>query len=354
MKLSTAKRCLIVFPDDWISYSPTVLNLISTLLDHGIEVCTVYVQSKYEVSAVPGTVAQVRIGRLTQRVLGRLGLYGFYRAIRITFRLRCLPPADIALGVDSLGALCVQWSGSRQFDFLSLEVRRDLAFRLLKPDRIRHVLIQSPERYDYLFDKRSGSVIYVQNSPILHMPVEARRAAGPLRLVYLGNAIAAHGIFECIDLVAADAELRLEICGLVDPEVRVRVAQSGASNRIHLHDAYVQQEEVRTYLSRFDVGLCLYNVAEADFNYQSIPSGKLFNYFSAALPVVGTDMIGLRVVRDFAAGALIQCNSVDELRRALEKVRAHYDEYSDGAARAAHHFEFGRMALPYVEKILRP
>jgi hypothetical protein len=354
MKLSPAQRCLIVFPDDWISYSPTVVYLISTLLEHGVKVCTVYVQSKYEVSAVPGAVAPVRIGKLTQRVLERLGLYGLYRAIRITMRLQFLPPADIALGVDSLGALCVQWAGSGQFDFLSLEVRRDLAFRLLKADRIRHVLIQSPERYDYLFDKRSGSVIYVQNSPILHMPVEARRATSPLRLVYLGNAIAAHGIFECIDLVAADAELRLEICGLVDPEVRVRVAQSGASDRIHLHDEYVEQANIRTYLTRFDVGLCLYNVSEADFNYQSIPSGKLFNYFSAALPVVGTDMIGLRAIRDFAAGELIRSNSVDELHRALEKVRAHYDEYSQGATRAAHHFEFGRMAQPYVDKILRP
>jgi len=305
-----------------------------------------------KVSQIPGARTALRVSAWTQRLCERLRLWDVYRLCRITFRLWREPRRDISIGVDSLGALCLQLSGARSFDFLSLEVRRDLAFRLLQMQRIRHVLIQSKERYQFLFGERQGSVVFVQNAPVLSSPVRPRHPNTRTRLVYLGNAIAEHGILECIDLVAADPGLQLEICGLVPAEVLEYVDRSSAPDRISVCKEYVEQRAVRDYLTRFDIGLCLYNVAQSDFNYQSIPSGKMFNYFSAALPVIGSRMLGLRLIEEHGAGVLIERNSVQALRGAVNAILDDYAAYSKGAAEAAHRFDFAKMISTYIDEVL--
>ncbi len=348
------KTCLIVFPDDWLSYSPTVLNLSSLLLARGWGVKIVTVQSGYPLSRLDADLSLVRIHRRLKRVLGWFRLYHVYRAVLLALRLAREPRHDCNIAVDSHGALCMQLAGIRRFDFLSLEVHHDLAWRMLDRRRIRSVLIQSPERYEYLFGQAALPRFLIQNAPMLPGDVRPRTHATPLRLVFFGNAIGPHGIFECIDLVCDNPHLSLEICGVVGADVLDHVARCGAPARIRVHPEYIDQARVQEYLARFDVGLCLYNVSESDFNYQSIPSGKLFNYFSAALPVIGSDLVGLKPVEDFGAGVLVGRNSVEELGDAVRRILGNYAAYSKGAARAANHFEFRRMSKPYLDMAGQP
>ena len=108
---------------------------------------------------------------------------------------------------------------------------------------------------------------------------------------------------------------------------------------------------MRGYLESFDVGLCLYNVDNSDFNYQSVPSGKLFNYFSVGLPVVASDLIGLRPLREYAAGVVLEGNSPGHISRAVDEICRNYASYSAGAAPAGNHFSFDRMSKTYVDSI---
>lgn len=344
------KTVLIVFPDDWLSYSPTILNLVTLMLKRGFGVRVLTVRSSYPIFGVEAGVSYIDIDRRIKRALGWFRLYDLYRTLRIAARLRREPRHDYYIAVDSLGALCVQLAGLQCYDFLSLEARRDTALWLLDRRFIRCVLIQSPERYGFLFGGESLSRHIIQNAPILNSPAVAQRPPiGPIRLVYFGNAIRPHGIIECIDLVAQDPDVTLEICGVIADDVKDHATRPPACDRIRIRRDYIDQAGVREYLSGFDVGLCLYNVADTDFNYQTIPSGKLFNYYSAGLPVIGSNLVGLRSVVEFGAGVLVDSNTVPALRSALARIRVNYVKYSEGSVAASSYFEFGRMSKPYLE-----
>lgn len=345
------RTCLLVFPDDWISYSPTVLNLLTLLQAQGIQTSVIAFDGEFAVNGLVGAEGLIRIHPRLKRWLARLRVYDAYRLRRLVHRIRKEPAHDHYIGVDSVGALALQAAGIPRLDFLSLEVRRDASFRRLDQSRIRRVVIQSPERYAYLFGDKGPSRVLIQNSPLMDTPAAPRRLHSRPRMVFLGNAIPSHGIFECIDFVSSAPDLTLEVCGLVSDRIAQYIASSPGAGRITVRTQYVPQADIRSYLSGFDIGICLYNVDNADFNYQSVPSGKLFNYFSVGLPVVASNLLGLQPVRDFRAGVVVESNSRADIARAVEQICADYASFSRGAAEAGNHFSFDRMARPYVESI---
>jgi glycosyltransferase involved in cell wall biosynthesis len=345
------KSCLLAFPDDWISYSPSVLNLLSLLNSSGIATKVITFRGDHPVDELPGESLLLPVHKQLKRVLARFKRYSAYSLRRLVDAIRREPRHDHYIGVDSIGSLALQLAGVGPYDFFSLEVRHDEFFRRLDYSLIRCIVIQSVERYDYLFPDGGPARFLLQNSPRMDSAALPRDLHGDPRLIFLGTAIPSHGILECIDFVSATPDLTLEVCGLVTPGVEALVSTSPAKSRITINPRYVPQTDLRDYLSSFDIGLCLYNVENSDFNYQSVPSGKLFNYFSAALPVVATNLPGLRPVRDFAAGVLLESNSARDLGDAIGQIRLNYPAWSRGAAHAANHFSFDRMALPYVASL---
>lgn len=352
MQETHRKTCLLVFPDDWISYSPTVLNLLSLLNARGIETKVITFEADHPVDELTGRSALIGVHRRVKQVLSRFDMYSAYKLRRLIGQLWKEPRYDHYVGVDSVGALALQLAGIRGFDFLSLEVKRDVFFQRIDQSLIRYVLVQSIERYSYLFPSDGPAYFLIQNSPLMDSDAVPRTLQGNPKLVFLGNAIPSHGILECIAFIAATPDLTLEVCGLVPPNIAERISSSAAADRIRVRTQYVAQADIRQYLASFDIGICLYNVENSDFNYQSVPSGKLFNYFSVGLPVVATDLPGLRPVREFAAGVLLESNSASNIGRAVTQIRSAYSSCSKGAARAGNHFSFDRMARPYVEALV--
>lgn len=345
------KTCLLVFPDDYIAYSPTVLNLLTLLREAGVETTVITFECDHPSNGLVPEEGLIRVHSRLRQALIRLGLYATYRLRRLTARIRREPAFDHYIGVDSIGVLALQQAGVGRFDYLSLEVKRDASFGRIDWARVRCVVIQSEPRYDYLFPQSGPSRVLIQNAPMMESPAAPRVLATPPRLVYLGNAIPSHGIIECVDLIAAAAHLTLEVCGLVPRHIADYIAASPGAPRIRVRTEYVEQVDMRGYLDSFDIGMCLYNVDSDDFNYQSVPSGKLFNYFSVGLPVVASDLIGLRAVCDFDAGVVIDSNATGALQQAVDRICTDYVALSSGAARAGNHFSFRRMAGPYVESI---
>ena len=346
------KTCLVVFPDDYIAYSPTVLNLLTMLSAADIETRVIAFECDHPINGLVVDKRLIHVHPRVKQALTRLRLYADYKLRRLVARIRKEPACDHYIGIDSLGVQALQTAGIARFDFLSLEVHRDAYFERLDLSRIRCMVIQSPERYSFLFPEGGPEFHLIQNAPMMESPAKSRTLHGRPRLVYLGNAIPSHGIVECIELISKVPDLTLEVCGLVPPRIADRIATAAGAGRIHVRTQYVDQADMRRYLDAFDIGICLYNVANSDFNYQSVPSGKLFNYFSAGLPVVATDLIGVRAVTDFGAGVVIESNSVQAMAQAIEAICVDYSSYSSGAARAGNFFSFLRMAQPYVESIV--
>ena len=164
-----------------------------------------------------------------------------------------------------------------------------------------------------------------------------------------------HGIFFCLDALRdpRTSDWELTIKGIIRPRMKTIIEASYAdllqSGRVILDERYVPQAELLTYLEGFSVGFCFYDfnlLAKNDFNYLSVPSGKLFNYYAAGIPVIGSDILGLASVHAFEAGVLLSDPTPQSIVEALEYIRSHYAELSRHCREAARHYDFATAAQP--------
>jgi glycosyltransferase involved in cell wall biosynthesis len=351
------KTVLVAFSDEWLAYSPTVLNLISALSGH-CSVKTIAFDSpgyNNHQLAIPH-LEFLSFSRSWLQRLGRCHLYSASKAARLYLRLLSYH-ADEVIAVDSLAA----WVCQLRFGtchFVSLEVTRTVFSRLLLPERINSVITQTPERFRYLFGDRDLRTYFVQNAPRLD-PRQTRPHPEPNHLVYLGNIKAEHGIFICLDALRLLPGTKLTIAGIPGEPTERKIRQEYQDlldeGRVLLHKAYIPQDDIVTYLGRFSAGFCFYDfslIAANDFNYITCPSGKLFNYFAAGVPVIGSDIPGLSSVDEFGAGELLRNPAAEQVAAATRRVLGRRDELSVNCLRAAARYDFDRSVAPFIEQLL--
>ncbi len=351
------QRVLIVFPVEWASYSPTLINLVNALEDDFDVRVLAFDNGQYKNSQLPArNYSFIWMPPGLIRVFDTLQLYKALRAVLLLIRL-LREKADHVIGVDSVGLWAAQLRFGRAH-FLSLEAKRDYLFRLCRRTRIMSVIIQTTERYEFLFGQRSLHPLrtfLIQNAPVL-------TASGVLRhpeerhLIYFGNIIPEHGIFQCLEVMRILPEMKLTVKGImsaeISEEIRQRFPDLISSGRVDLDPDYLPQEEVVSYLSRFSAGFCFYDfnlIKKNDFNYLSAPSGKLFNYYAAGVPVIGSDILGLQSVRDYATGVLLQELTPETIANGVRDVLKRHASMRKACAVAAREFDFGVRVQPFVE-----
>ena len=122
--------------------------------------------------------------------------------------------------------------------------------------------------------------------------------------------------------------------------------------RLLINDTYIENDDVVGYFSQFEIGICFYdfNVDWINhFNYRSAPSGKLFKYLAAGIPVLASDISGFLFVNEFECGVLIANLGADQMQEAIEKIRGNYAEYCTNAIKAAKYFSFDKAVKPYLD-----
>ncbi|MEA2489349.1 MAG: hypothetical protein QOH21_1141 [Acidobacteriota bacterium] len=328
------KRAVIIFPDEWLPYSPTALNLLQCLKERGYSTRVVTVRSTLfrNFEAYEADVASFRVPYLLQRVLSRLRLYRLLKLLLfVAIHGRTIREADLCFGVDRIGFLVGRLLGKQPF-YVSLEVVRDGYFRLARRLGIRHVLIQTKERYDWLFGEAPVPYSILPNAPILD-GIDAGPAPGP-ELVYFGYVSAEHGVESCIEALHELPErFRLTIKGPVHDwyreSLQSRYRAFLETGRLTLDSSYLEPEQVIPYLRRFAAGFCFYDadVVARDFNYASCPSGKLFNYLAAGMLVIGSDVLGLQVVREKQCGVLLSEPSPRSIAEAIAVIEQDREGY---------------------------
>jgi|TARA_B100000315_G_scaffold187081_1_gene176638 glycosyltransferase involved in cell wall biosynthesis len=354
------KKVLIIFPDEWVAYSPTVLNLVE-VLSPSLSVKVVAPDNSrfnntnldvatYHFIRIPGFISIMLPGPI----------YRLFKLVMFLYKLR-RERADIVIGVDSVG-MYTALKLFRKCNLLSLEIRRDICFRLSDKRLIESVMIQTKERFDFLFSQYPGKVFLVPNSPIVKDTSFITHDNGnensqePFRLIFLGTAIPEHGIYTCIDSIQQLGNIRLTVKGIILPEVKAVIGEKYATllaaGHLIVDDDYLHQNEILPYLSRFDAGFCFYDftlIKKNDFNYISCPSGKMFNYFGAGLPVIGSDILGLRLVKEFDAGILLQDISPASIAEAIHSIRADHATFQQNCIRAAKALDFHERSKEYVQ-----
>jgi glycosyltransferase involved in cell wall biosynthesis len=144
------------------------------------------------------------------------------------------------------------------------------------------------------------------------------------------------------------------------PPASRRIIEDGhadllASGRLRLPQGFLREQDMLPFLRGFDVGLCLYALEgrlRHDFNYLSAPSGKMFNYFAAGLPVLASAHVGLAPVREHDAGLLVHDLAPDTLRDAAQALCREAPRFRAGALAAADAYDFPRAARALVDHVL--
>lgn len=388
--MTSPKRILVLFADEWAAYSPTLQNLVTVLgRDGRFEVSALCVDSgafryeslpepPYERLAVPSRDAVERAAEkrwsmdrairdwINARVWPHQALdaYTVAKGRRLVKALIGRDP-DHVVAIDPL-AMLLAGVLFRDVSFLSLEVRQTMLLDWLSPSRFAAVVIQNEERRRLLFprglrtEEGEPPVFHVQNSHIFagRVPRHFSRS-----LVYFGNIADTHGLRLYPDLLDHLPGWTLTMKGIVSPGVREAIAARWgrhlASGRLRIDEEHIPQDRVVEWLRGFGVGLCVYDIELLERtvtrstrhlveHFRNCPSGKLFNYYAAGVPVVANDLPGLRSVADHGAGILAPADAAS-MAEAAGRIEADYGRFVDGAYAAAEAWDFARLAAPFLD-----
>jgi len=345
------KSALIIFPDEWLAYSPTMLNAFSILVGEGWHV-TVFAldNSRYPDVQIDGVnIVYFTIPKLFLLRWEQLMIYQLLKFIRIFFAVISLRKNsyNLIIGVDAAGYSVAKLLFP-SVCFLSLEIARNFFWKLACRLGIETLVIQSPERRHYLLGENSEvRTLYLQNAPIWD-GVTAMSSRQGCKLIYFGNIMQSHGVEYCIELLRVlDDCYTLTIKGAVYDRYYRHLLTCYRDlideKRLIIDRSYLEQEKVVEYMRPFDIGFCLYSekvICSNDYNYLSCPSGKLFNYFAAGLPVIGSKIIGLKPVEEFSCGILVGSQDTTTIKAALENIQSDYQSYVTNCFTAARHYDF--------------
>ena len=376
------KKVLILTLNDYIIYQPTILNLYDYLQQHfDVTVVSFKPESgtkkKDEVRNIKYLKTNFFLKHFFQKT-------DFIVSTAVKYVKKIIPSAeynylyynkylphllksavkkqqltaDIIIATDFPALHAVQdIYGS--VHFLSLEIENNTNPIHKKADRskVKSVLIQSKERYDYLFPGISLPTFYIQNAPVFSE--ESITSYERKDFIWSGAMDRRMAIFDCLNFFEAYPQYRLVIKGAAERKVIRRIKEEYADliqkDRIKIDQEYLPVSLFLDFLSHFKFGFAFYawDVVRNNFNYATAPSGKLFMNLAAGVPVIAVNIPGFKLIEEFDAGVLIDDFKSETIYAAMKKIESDYEKYRQGCYRAARHFSFDKRVEPYIEFLLK-
>ncbi|MEJ7913347.1 MAG: hypothetical protein WKF70_09345 [Chitinophagaceae bacterium] len=363
------KNILMVFTDPHLPYSPTIINLFNELKKHSkVQIITYQPEQLFSLQKLDDPdILYLSNADLHYRPEGLLK-----RTVKKAIEKIIKPsPAEIVrrnlhtnkteavikkirdfegeiIAVDFLALYCVQQAG-KAAHLVSLEIHLNDRYRdNCLFDKIKSVIIQSNERYAYLFKDLQIPTFIVQNSPRYSNIEPDKSARRKNKLIYCGSAVPGFGIFSCLDFLLDYPEYQLTVKGAVPPSTKEAIEQFYkqliVEERLILDDSYMSEESLNLFVSRFRIGFVFYDLYRFDhvrtFNYYTAPSGKMFQYFNSGVPVIGNRLPGLEIIEHSKSGVLISYLSSAKMKQAIDQIESSYDEYADNSKKTSKDFDF--------------
>lgn len=266
--------------------------------------------------------------------------------------------ADIIIATD-FPALHIAQQVYGSVHFLSLEIENNTNPIHKKIDRtkVKSVLVQSKERYDYLFPGLQLPVFYLQNAPVFREDSITHYERKDF--IWSGAMDRRMAIYDCLDFFKAYPQFRILIKGSAERKVLARIkeeyAELIAQGRVTIDQTYLPGSSFLDFLSHFKFGFTFYawDVVNHSFNYATAPSGKLFMNLAAGVPVIAVNIPGFKLIEEFNAGVLVGDFKPETIYAAMQKMEADYDKYREGCYNAARYFSFDKRVAPYIEYLLK-
>ncbi len=373
--MSEREKILILFEGAHIAYSPTIAQLYGEL-EKNFEV-TIFTQDPKDFTTdytVPYRLALYKPPRrfsklfywllfqtvalfntearkINKHLTGKHVDY-FFRYLKIKEYIQ-QKKFDKIICVDLKNLFFVNYMLKTSSYFLSLELCRDeKVLPLIDVNLVDCVIIQSKIRYDYLFKDKQLQAFYIPNAPTFNRQLIKAKRAG---LIYTGTAWDPFGFGYCLNYLKENPTEQVVVLGAVkDKLIKKNEAyqQLILNNRLLISDKYIPDADVVEFISGYEIGFCLYNFDYAwinNFNYLSAPSGKVFKYLAAGIPVICNKIPGFAFVDEFACGVQIEKFDPGTIQAAIDKIRNNYAQYVQGAVTAAEHFSFDKAVQPFMD-----
>lgn len=282
-----------------------------------------------------------------------------FEQLRSTRRVLNAIGADEIIAIDTMMLWLAQKIFQGPVHLLSLELGRTTGFDMVDNRRIDSVVIQSRTRLDHLFPDHKPRAFFVPVSPVYRPLVKPRTAPGSL--LFCGSTLVHFGIYTCVHLLSRFPDFTLTVKGLIDKDLlkNLLIAHSDVleSGRLVLDSDYVPEENMPEYVAGFRIGLCFYDtrfLRPDNFHFRYVPSQKYYRYVASGVPVVASNLPGLKEVEEHGTGILIDTLSADAIRDAIDRIEQDYDQYVENCFKAADHFSFDRHIRPFVDFLNAP
>lgn len=359
------KKILIIFPDPWISVAPSIINFIRMLEKYGISSVILYYHGSGEFhnDDLPFKLHSVKIPKVLEKIFSKARILSYIKIFLMFFSAyKILKKENInrVVGVDDVGFFTSLFLPRVRRIYYSLEISRSLLnkiiFTFVKP----FIIIQNKQRLSYLAGKYDfNKVAFIQNSPILENEHYSNYEENRKGLIYFGNLLKSHGIEECISLLRVmDEKLTIKFFktksnGKYLDELKRKYSDLVKAGRLIFQDFYLEQDKVIDYLKNFKVGFVFYDqkLIRKNYNYATSPSGKIFNYLAAGVPVVASKLTSFDFVEEFKCGILVEDLDVNTIYQAVQKIYSNYNEYSNNALKAMKFLAYNQMFEMNKEKI---
>lgn len=359
------KKILIIFPDPWISVAPSIINFTRMLEKYGISSVILYYHGSGEFynNNLPLKLYSVKLPKILEKIFSKAKILSYIKIFLMLFSAyNILKKEDInkVVGVDDVGFFTSLFLPRIRRIYYSLEINRGLLnkiiFTFIKP----FVIIQNKQRLSYLAGNYDlNKVAFIQNSPILENEYCSYYEGSKTGLIYFGNLLKSHGVEECISLLRLmDEKLTIKFFKTKTSEkyleeLKRKYSDLIKSGRLIFQDFYLEQDKVVDYLKNFKVGFVFYDqkLIRKNYNYATSPSGKIFNYLAAGVPVIASKLTSFDFVEEFKCGILIEDLDVNTIYQSVQKIYSNYNEYSNNALRAIKFLAYNHMFEKDKEKI---
>lgn len=372
------RKITIVSSDDIILYQPTILNLYDLLkLDFEINIISFtpeYLGKKREQDKNIDYITPNKYIKFIYRksdlllnaFLKRVDKYfiktqhraSFYRDFQARLLAKSLKKyiGNVIIAVDPM-PLYVAQKTTGSAHFLSLEmIPNDPYFKKVDASKIISVIIQNQYRYDFLFKEKIIRTFFIQNAPLQNTSyINQSNREG---LIWAGTIVKDFAILDCLNFIEKHNEYTLTLKGAFEKSTQMIIENNYqhllSSNRVKVNNEYLKAEDFIKFISNFKIGFCFYNwdLIKSNYNYETAPSGKLFVYLAAGVPVIASNVKAFKFLETAGAGVLVDDYEPETLYNAIQKIEIDFQNYSSNAYKAFQNNCFDINAIPFKAYLL--
>ena len=361
------KKVTILFPDEHLPYSPSVLNLQKNLSKEFDTTIVGFSNRQFKKLQQP-FIKYLDVPFIQKKIYGLINRFSkkYGREILAHIKKGLVQKnfnyfkVEHVIVTDLIGLWLVEKMPINKLHLLSLELTWNTFNFSKKVDftRVTSIIIQSPERLKYLASGFKNKVFFIQNAPSepsFKRVIETAKTD----LIFTGTALEKFGFIACLKFLIQYPEYTLTLQGkLLDAEATIiseHFNQLKVENRLIIESTYLSESELIKKVSNYRIGFCLYdfNFNEINnINYFTAPSGKMFTCFAAGVPLVGINIPGLKPILDFNAGFLIDNLQPSSIKQAVDEIEINYSSMVQGCYNAAEHFNFENAVKPFVNFLI--